>query len=180
MMTSKQSHCVYVDQVVCLSQCMNKTIYIRDEDVSVWDRAKELAGDKLSPVIVDGLRMFISQKETEMAESKGFERIEISFSDSDDHYIPKKKAFYGKWVFPLAEPYDEFYPDTAVTGRYALALTRKGNVAVLFWQESDEGASRFKFRVYPSLERVAADDEVNGAATTAIAKLGVPVQELDI
>ena len=83
---------------------MNKTIYIRDEDVQTWDRARELAGDKLAPVIVDGLKRFIKEKEAEAIVEKGFERIEVEFSDATAHHIPRKKAFYGRWVFPYSKP----------------------------------------------------------------------------
>jgi len=81
---------------------MNKTIYLRDEEGPVWERARELAGDKLSPVIVTALKHFVAAKE---AESKDFERIQLDFDDSDDHNLPKRKAFYGRWVFPPSKPY---------------------------------------------------------------------------
>ena len=83
---------------------VNKTIYIRDEDVAIWDKAKELAGDKLAPVIVDGLRKFIVAKEAEAMEAQGFQRIEVSFPDAEANGFLKRKAFVGKWIFTPDEP----------------------------------------------------------------------------
>jgi len=156
---------------------MNKTIYLRDEEGPVWERARELAGDKLSPVIVSALKQFIAAKE---AEPKGFKRIEVGFDDSDDHYLPKKKAFYGRWIFsPTAPCYSE--NDGPNTYNYAVATTARGNAAFFSWLEDQNGESwSFKFVVYPSLERAAADERLNFAARKAIEKIGVPVEELDI
>jgi hypothetical protein len=44
----------------------------------------------------------------------------------------------------------------------------------------DAVAGPWRLEVCPSLESAAADMRVNYAATTAIAELGVPVEELDI
>jgi hypothetical protein len=158
---------------------MNKTIYIRDEDMPVWDKARELAGDKLAPVIVSGLKRFVAEKE---AEPGGFERIEVRYNDSDDHLLPKAKAFYGKWIFPpdnplrLVDDEDEYESDC-----YCVAITPKGSAVVFSWSEHTQfGGSSHRFVVYPSLADAAADPHANYAARRAIAAIGVPVEVLDI
>ena len=80
---------------------MNKTLYIRDEDVPLWDRARELAGDKLSPVVVESLKRFVAEEE---ARPKGFERIVLEFDDAKDNGKPKRKAFSGRWIYSETEP----------------------------------------------------------------------------
>lgn len=157
---------------------MNKTIYLRDEEGPVWERARELADDKLSPVIVSALKFFIAKTE---AASKGFERIEVSFNDFDDHDLPKRKAFYGKWIYTPDDPCTYVDKREEVIHSYAVALTAKGAAVVFSWSsdtESPQWAERFF--VYPSLERAANDSSVNFAVVSAIKKLGVPVEELDI
>lgn len=158
---------------------MNKTLYIRDEDIQIWDRARELAGeDKLSPIIVAGLKKFIANKEAEEAESRGFGRIEVSYNDVAQHGIPKRKAFTGKWIYTPKEPlrlsgdYTSYY--------YAIAQTAKGNFAFLSWEEGPDGKGYDHFQVFPSLEAAAADNDLNAAAHLTIKKLGVAVEELDI
>jgi hypothetical protein len=159
---------------------VNKTIYIRDEDTAIWDRAKELAGEKLAPVIVEGLKRFVREKEVEEAEAKGFERIEVSFYDSEAHGMPKKKAFIGKWIFPLSKPVDMTWEDRDQCDYYAVALTAKGAVVVRRWSTNSESRWDDKFLVFPSLETAAADKDINYAARKAIEAIGVPVEELDI
>lgn len=66
---------------------------------SVWDRARVLAGEKLSPVIVTGLKGFIAEKGAEEATSRGFSRIEVSYQDADEHSIPRKKGLLGDGIF---------------------------------------------------------------------------------
>lgn len=158
---------------------MNKTIYLRDEEAPVWERARELAGDKLSPVIVAALKQFIVTKEAEMA---GFERIEVSFPDSEQHGFPKRKAFHGRWVFSPQEPLevdDEQNPETYC---WAVAVTQKGSAVFYTWSENQQDDSRYRFRfaVYPSLEAAAENGFHAHAARMAIEKIGVPVEELDI
>lgn len=153
---------------------MNKTIYIRDEDVPVWDRAKQVAKDGLSPVIVEGLKRFIADAE---AEKRGFEHIEVRFDDADDSGLPKAKAFYGRWIFPPEEPVE--VREEYETDEFSIAITAKGNVAVLHRNHHPEGTIE-RFRVFNSLSHAASEGEYAYAARQAIKKIGVPVEELDI
>src|SRR5665213_110800 len=68
-------YCVYVCTVVYIwiGISVNKTIYVRDEDVPTWEKAKGLAGDKLSPIIASALKRYVAEEEWKQ---KGFERIE--------------------------------------------------------------------------------------------------------
>jgi len=158
---------------------MNKTVYLRDEEGPVWERARELAGDKLSPVIVSALRQFVA---TEEAKPRGFERIELSFEDADDHDLPKRKAFYGKWVFSPAEPLVVEDGENPEAYNSAVAVTQRGQAVFHTWWEDHQNdrRDRFKFVVRPSLAVAAADPYLNHAARAAIEKIGVPIEELDI
>ena len=159
---------------------MNKTLYIRDEDIEVWDRAREIAGDKLSPIIVAGLKRFIAEKEAEEAESKGFGRIEVSFNDAAEHNIPKRKAFNGCWICSPDQPFKLTSEEGDMTWYYAFAQTAKRNFAFLSWEADHEGRGNYRFKVFPSLEAAAADKDLNIAAREAIKRLGVVVEELNI
>ena len=44
----------------------NKTIYVRDEDVSLFEEAEKLGGDSLSGIIAEALRRFVTVKRAEM------------------------------------------------------------------------------------------------------------------
>ena len=44
----------------------NKTIYVKDEDVQLFEEAEKLGGDSLSGVIAEALRRFVTVKRAEM------------------------------------------------------------------------------------------------------------------
>jgi len=158
---------------------MNKTIYVRDEDVATWERAKELAGEKLAPIIAEALRRFVAEKE---AEPRGFGRIELSFNDGDSKGLPRRKAFFGRWVFPPDKP--ECLSDVTGSGRdryCAVAITAKGALVTLSWTvDVDCERSWERFQFYESFESAVEDRECRWAVIAAREKLGVPVEELDI
>ena len=166
--------------VVCGKCIMNKTIYIRAEDEPIWDRARELTGAKgISSAIVQGLKKFIAQKDAEEAEAKGFERITVKFEDADSHFIPRAKAFHGKWIIPPTKPAVQENEEGNMRWSYSVAITAKG-AAVVYWMQEEEDHRAQHFKVFPSLEVAVADSGVNWAVRKAIEVLGVPVEELDI
>jgi hypothetical protein len=158
---------------------VNKTLYLPDDEAETWEKARRLANDRLSPVILRALKEYIMTKEAEASEAAGFERIELEFEDSDDNRLPKRKAFRGKWIItpedPLRTP-----PDS-----YAVALTAKGNIVVYMWKrhvvlDSEVGTYSHRFLVFPSFGEAALDEDVNYAIREAVKRRGVPVEELDI
>jgi len=159
---------------------MNRNIYIRDEDEQIWERARQLAGAKgLSTMVVQGLRKFIAEREAKEAEAKGFERIVVKFNDAEAHFIPKIKAFHGKWIFPPSKREKAAPEEGDRFWACSVAIMPRG-AAVFHQIEVDPGGQRETFRVFPSLEAAAADVDVNWAALRAIREIGVPVEELDI
>ena len=52
----------------------NKTIYVADSDLPVFERAQELAGENLSATIAEALRRFV---EAEEARSRGFDEVRL-------------------------------------------------------------------------------------------------------
>jgi|HubBroStandDraft_3_1064219.scaffolds.fasta_scaffold100484_2 hypothetical protein len=166
---------------------MNKTIYLPDEEADTWEKARRLAKDRLSPIILKVLKEFVAVRE---ADAAGFERIQVEFEDSDDSEIPKIKAFRGKWIFspsaPLRVPLDKVGTKSLI---FCVAVTAKNNVVVYTWTSEvetkgenagDQHTSDSRFLVYPSFEEAARDEGVNVAILEAIRKRGVPVEELDI
>jgi hypothetical protein len=160
---------------------MNKNVYIRDEDELVWNRARELAGAKgISLIVVESLRKFIKEMEAKASEAKGFERIVVKYNDSDANWVPRVKAFLGKWIFPIEAPVKQYDEDGKNYFFYAVAVTAKNACVVYRWEEDQEGRGGYRFLVFPSLEAAAANNDVNCAVREAIEKIGVPVEELDI
>jgi hypothetical protein len=113
--------------------------------------------------------------------SPGDERIVVSYRDSKDHGLPKRKAFTGKWIIRPEEPVR--YPDESGRGEccYSVAITGKKNIVVYAWDQSGDGRRYEYFWVFDSLDQAAAADEMLSAAIAeAIERMGVEVEELDI
>ncbi|MFX3617026.1 MAG: EXLDI protein [Sporolactobacillus sp.] len=66
----------------------NKTIYVPDADLQVFDDAQSVSGKNLSATIVQALRFFIK-----IGEGKGFEHIEVSEGEKGFY---KRKRFIGR------------------------------------------------------------------------------------
>ena len=157
---------------------MNKTLYLRDEDGPIWDKARELSNGQISPVIMANLKRYIGEQE---AEKRGFEKLVVRFADAEEHGIPKVKSFYGRWILPPKEPYT-YDLKNGDSANYAVAITRKGSVVIYDWKEDLNDGWNYDehFNVYVSFSSAASDDRVNVAVCQAICKMGVPVEELDI
>jgi hypothetical protein len=170
-----------------LGMHMNKTLYIRDEDAGVWERARELAGDKLSPVVVNALKQFVTEKE---ASARGHVRIVLKYKDGE---LPKAKAFCGTWIIPPHERFCEksdeplfgignHNDDVGLQRCFSIAITAKGAVVVFsFWSDRTSGTqSNEKFETYPSLLAASEVYEYKWAMSETFARYGVPIEELDL
>lgn len=101
----------------------NKTIYVRDEDLPVWDAAAAKAGEgNMSLYVVDALRRRQSEPEPEE-----MQRIVLTLLDLDDHFgdWERQVAFWGRWLI---------HPTETSVG---VALTRKGQY-VLYDPDGEE------------------------------------------
>jgi hypothetical protein len=107
----------------------------------------------------------------------------VQFNDTNEHNLPKAKAFYGKWIIPPDEDFgyrsDDDDPDRDC---FAVAVTGKGNAVIYAWRWDSQSGLKYgqHFEVYPSLEVAASVPRFNIAARQAIERVGVPVEELDI
>lgn len=74
----------------------NKTIYVSDDDLPLFERAQELAGSNLSSAIVRALRRFV---ELEEASQRGLDEITVIVNREGAHL---RKRFIGqrllRWV----------------------------------------------------------------------------------
>jgi len=125
----------------------NKTIYVREADAEVWERAEKLAGGSVSALITEALRRYV--EEQEQKEQMGMETIEVEFWGPEE--VPYQASFVGRW---LLWP-DEAETRTGVSGYdagayYGVALTRKGNIAVYVRHVNDRFAPTLE--TYKSFE----------------------------
>lgn len=70
----------------------NRTIYVADADLPIFEKARQLAGDNLSATIVQALRRFV---ETEEAKVSGFEEITVRVGKGRPYL---RKQFRGRLI----------------------------------------------------------------------------------
>jgi hypothetical protein len=160
-----------------------RTIYVREEDQPIWEKAKEVIGESLSTHLTNYLRTVVASQK---AAAQGAERILLSFRDDG---IPKTKAFYGRWLISPDDPFEhrerddegniipDFGPDY-----YAVAVTAKQNIVVFnFGEQKEEGKFNWGLvRVFESFEQANSSKLPYGLIATAMEVLGVEIEELDI
>jgi hypothetical protein len=162
---------------------MNKTVYLRDEEVPIWEKARELSGDKLSPIIVGALKRFVAEEE---GRPRNFERIQVHYNDVARHSVPTAKAFIGKWLIPPEERWED--PFEAISRSendphtsYAVAITAKDNVVVCTyksWGGTTLGGRSLD--AYSSFEDALARKVPYSLIADAMDRRGIPIEELDI
>ena len=161
-----------------------RTLYVREDDQAIWDRAREAIGDSLSTHLTNYLRGVVAQ--TEAAE-RGCSRIVLSFRERG--VLFRVKAFHGRWLISPDRPWIE-----AENGRFTneedpphwcVAITVKNNYVFFrhFGRLADERATFAwgEFYVFESFEQAAGDREVpEGLVAEAMERQGVEIEELDI
>jgi len=97
----------------------NKTIYIADEDMPVFQKAQEVAGESVSKVIIQALRQYILQKDLEETELKECEAMKGTHGSGMN---VQKARFIGKWLSKITVGSE--YGESETT--YNLYFTRRG------------------------------------------------------
>lgn len=160
---------------------MNKTLYIKDEDAYIWDKARELSGDKLSNHVMQVLRRFVSE---ETAKEQGMQRIVLQYFDADG--LPRAKGFTGRWLIDPESPFvitrwkgDGFH--SYEVKRYCIAAkTAKGKYAVLTYSKSDEGIYRAADFIVVDHPAQLIEDHDSDVAAEIMKREGLAIEELDI
>jgi hypothetical protein len=156
---------------------VNKTLYVRDEDVPIWDKAKELiGGESLSTYLTNHLRIIVGDR---VAADKGMSRIVLAYRDLGKR--PRIQAFQGRWLIP---PDGEW--STRRTGDpdyYSVALTAKDQIVVFNYNQGDSDG-RFAWghlEIFPSFDiAIEARNIPHGLIAIAMERMGLEVEELDI
>jgi EXLDI family protein len=99
----------------------NKTIYVSEKDESLFEQAKEIAGEALSSVIVRALREFVSRHQDKQKGMKDVSvKIGVYGAEREQRFIG---ALLGKW--------SGFSDDNVWFLKATMYRTQKENVAVL-------------------------------------------------
>jgi EXLDI family protein len=100
----------------------NKTIYVSEEDLPVFQKAQELAGGNLSAAISTALRRFI---EVEEGQSEGYEEIVVRVGPKRGRKVRFTGVLLGEWSRSTSQGVVEQYRIyRSHTGKFAVHKTR--------------------------------------------------------
>jgi len=159
---------------------MNKTLYVRKSDTTIWEEAEKRAREGISPLVTSLLAEWVRQRKVR---EDGMERIEVETFNNDGGK-PVINVFVGRWIYRDMGPYSVaetkggriswIYRDM---GPYSVAETKGGRIIV--WCKTEECST---LTVYEDFEDLSKEDILAPNIIAAIAgKLRYPdAVELDI
>jgi len=98
----------------------NKTIYVSEQDASLFEEAKNIAGEALSSVIARALREFVTRHQKK---AQGMKEISLMVGKAD---AEQEKRFIGTQI----KSWDGFSDDKVWWMRAVIYKTQKGNWVV--------------------------------------------------
>jgi len=172
--------CILVCILIWGDEMPNKTIYVAEDDLPLFERAQQLAGGNLSSAVARALRRFI---EVETAHQAGYEEITVPVGPPGSR---RQKRFFGvrliRWQHHLADRgrVEVFSIYRTRGGHYAVHRQERPNWAAWgdpefwaeFWSNPDHwhGGQRFgmphrgwhqggaaSLSVYDTLEQLRAE-----------------------
>jgi len=185
----------------------NKTIYVSDDDLPLFDRAQELSGTNLSSAIIRALRRFV---ELEEAKQHGLDEITVIVNGQGAH---RRKRFVGqrlvRWLQPRAQGKGtEIISVYRTAGKRYVLHTRtipnwdlsvgdpdqvsdpnNWGVGNGIWQkimswgydwESFKESGDYTFQVFETLEELRANVSNELFEAVSLAMEGPEIEELDI
>jgi hypothetical protein len=154
-----------------------KTVYIRDEDAPIWQRAEETAErtrQSVSQLVAGALRHYLPTIHTPDDE---MESIRVKVGDRvtplpDTVASPadysRTEEFTGRWLVPPGEGSSSRYTKQTTGYCYAVALTRRGQIAVYRYHPKALRASELE--AFASLEDADLPPDIEEKASGILGK----------
>jgi EXLDI family protein len=99
----------------------NKTIYVSDGDLPIYQRAQELAGDNLSAAIAAALRRYVDVEEGRRA---GFDEVTVRVGPGKGRKVRFVGVLLGEWVTTTPSRVETFRVYRGRTGKFVLHVER--------------------------------------------------------
>ncbi|MDQ2814312.1 MAG: hypothetical protein M3Z75_21205 [Actinomycetota bacterium] len=151
----------------------NKTLYVRDHEMPVWDRAEQAAaaaGQSVSQLVAAALRDYLPA-----ARADGMDNIRVKVGDRvpplhDQPASPADyshtEAFTGRWLIPPGEQARSRHTRQTTGYCHAVALTQRGQIAV--WRYHPEALREATLEVYASLPDADLPADIRDKAAAAL------------
>jgi len=152
----------------------NKTIYVREGDRELWERAEKMAGGSLSGLLAEALRRYIAERE-----STGNDDADEIIVEIESRGRMLKKRFYGRWLVDPSEEIRTGEPGHDAAMAWGVAVSRMGKIVVYTYHVND-GSKRW-LDYYDSLDEAEKDVLPADIAGMAADELGIDhIQDLRI
>ncbi len=99
----------------------NKTIYVSDGDLKLYQRAQELAGGNLSAAIVAALRRYVDVEE---GRREGFDEITVRLESKPRRKVRFTGVLLGEWANTSPSRVEHFRVYRGRSGKYVLHIER--------------------------------------------------------
>jgi EXLDI family protein len=99
----------------------NKTIYVSEGDLPLYQRAQELAGDNLSAAIAAALRRYVDVEE---GKGEGFDEITVRVGPGRGRKVRFTGVLLGEWASQTGGRYETTRVYRGRTGRYVVHAER--------------------------------------------------------
>ena len=139
----------------------NKTIYVKDEDLGLFEEAEKLGGDSLSGIIAEALRRFVAVKRAEMFGMREHALTVGALRSQGDDDV-RTVRFIGR-LLAEAEEFTGQTSDRRDRGTYyRIYQTRAGKILAWWknWTHWDGENDLLDYAVFDALP--GYDDEVYG------------------
>ena len=110
----------------------NKTIYVSDGDLSLYQRAQELAGGNLSSAIAKALRRYVDMEEGAL---EGFDEITVRVGLGTGRKVRFTGVLVGEWMGRNDKSFDQIRVFRGRTGRFVVHVERSEE----WWAQDSEG-----------------------------------------
>jgi len=100
----------------------NKTIYVSQGDLALYQRAQELAGDNLSAAISAALKRYVDIEE---GKREGYDEIKVRVGTGKGRRVRFTALLMGEWANSNNSGFERFRVWRGRTGKYVLHIERE-------------------------------------------------------
>ena len=141
----------------------NKTIYVSDGDLPLYERAQKLAGDNLSAAISSALRRYVDVEE---GRREGFDEIIVRVGPGKGRKVRFTGLLLGEWVNTSPSRAETFRVYRSRTGKFVLHVERSPNYTMV-----DEQGKPAGWRGYLGLGNISYGNSPGDSTLEVVATL---------
>jgi EXLDI family protein len=127
----------YIEMMSMEVTMPNKTIYVSDDDLPLYQRAQELAGGNLSAALARALRRFV---EVEEGRREGYDEITVKVGAGAGRKVRFSGVLLGEWGHSTGSRVEEFRVYRTRTGKFVVYITRSPDWS---WTSESDAGSQF-------------------------------------